>query len=123
MEQYSLLTSEEDLQVVSNTGCTNGHGDVNQSCQDPSLISEDDEFSLLSSDVEEVLSSEPDHPVEEVSRRTSTHPSEIKSASEQLDSGCEDEQSPRYCESGKRKRDPFSLAAEVPFTEVGSKHN
>ena len=119
MEEYSLLTSEEDLQVASNTGCTNGHSDVNQSCEELSLISEDDEYSLLSSDVEELLSSQPDHPVEEVSRSTSTHPSEVKSASEQLDSGRDDKQSPRYCESGKRKRVPFSLAAEVPFAEVG----
>ena len=49
-----------------------------------------------------------------------SQPSKIKSASEELDSGRDDQQSPRYCESGKRKRDPFSLVAEVPLAEAGS---
>lgn len=44
MEEYSLLTSEEDFQVASNTGCTDDNSDVNQSCEEVSLVSEDDEL-------------------------------------------------------------------------------
>ena len=61
MDEYSLLTSEERSENVENPTCFHDNSDENQSWEELSLISDDDEFSVLSSDVEELSQSEIGH--------------------------------------------------------------
>lgn len=63
MDEYSLLTSEKERSCGENVenSTSSNNSDENQSWEELSLISDDDEFSVLSSDVEELSQSEIGH--------------------------------------------------------------